>query len=193
MTTSMASDVIRAPRTYTVQMRDDGGATHSATVEVTAGTEAAQDAEAQRLAEQAARDWARDGDWGNDGAVVTVWYTLEDDDSEWAEEYVEVEIEPDHSALIRAADGRPQRESCGDDPDDHAWTGDGEGGVSENPGVWSTGGTSMVIHTHCRRCGLHRTERTTGAQRNPDEHDTVSYRWLDQDEIDRHVRNGDMD
>jgi hypothetical protein len=64
---------------------------------------------------------------------------------------------------------------CGDSPDDHDWTAEGEGGCDENPGVWSTGGTSMMFRTHCRACGLRRTEHTTGYQRNPGDHDTVEY------------------
>lgn len=64
---------------------------------------------------------------------------------------------------------------CGYNPDDHDWTAEGEGGCDQNPGVWSTGGTSFVSFTHCRKCGLRRIERTTGCQKNPGEHDTVEY------------------
>jgi hypothetical protein len=67
----------------------------------------------------------------------------------------------------------------GDTSCDHDWSAEGEGGCSENPGVWSTGGTSMVFHTHCTHCGLIRIERSTGSQRNPGEHDTVEYQMPD--------------
>lgn len=83
------------------------------------------------------------------------------------ERSVSVEIEADHDAMIRAAGG--------DDDCDHDWTAEGEGGCDENPGVWSVGGTAMTFATHCRKCGLHRTEHSTGSQRNPGEHDTTTY------------------
>jgi len=94
------------------------------------------------------------------------------------------------NTTIRAAMGDA---GCGDDPDDHDWTSEGEGGLDENPGVWSTGGTSMVYHSHCRRCGLRRIEHSHGAQRNPGEGDSVEYHLLDDDEIQRHRENGSMD
>lgn len=129
----------------------------------------------------AAGDWARGADWGVDGAAVEVWWSVSDamgrdmdlDGS------CTVDIEPDHAAKISEAcggrwDGRCER-SCGTDPDDHDWTGEGEGGCGDNPGVWATSGTSMSFSAHCRKCGLQRRERTTGSQRDPGEHDTVSY------------------
>lgn len=125
-----------------------------------------------------ARELCRGGDWGVDGAVVDVWVVERDaagDKTDRRE--LAVEIEPDHEALIRAAVGRgaAAERCCGTDPDDHDWTGEGEGGCDSNPGVWSTGGTSMSFASHCRACGLHRSEHTTGSQRNPGEHDTVRY------------------
>lgn len=87
------------------------------------------------------------------------------DDSD--ERLVAVEIEPDHDALMKAAGADT---NC-----DHEWTSEGEGGCTENPGVWSVGGTAMEFHSHCRVCGLKRVEYNTGAQRNPGEHDTVEY------------------
>ena len=59
--------------------------------------------------------------------------------------------------------------------DEHDWTSEGEGGCTENPGVWSVGGTAMVFKSHCRCCGLHRTQHVTGSQRNPGECDTTEY------------------
>lgn len=169
---------IRDTREYTVSLRDEGGATETMTTAIPAGTEADQDEAAMAWAIQAARDWAAGGEWGADGALVSVGLTLEDADSEWDEECVEVAIEPDHATLIARA-VPSGAECCGTDPDDHEWTAsvDVEGGLRENPGVWSTGGTSLVIRTHCAHCGLRRREQLTGAQRNPGEHDTVSYSW----------------
>jgi len=59
--------------------------------------------------------------------------------------------------------------------DEHDWTSEGEGGCDSNPGVWSTGGTGMNFHSHCRACGLKRVEHHTGIQRNPGECDTTTY------------------
>lgn len=148
---------------YTVRMRDDGGSNYTVTIEAD-GVEAAC-----KLAESACEGWVRDGAWGDDGAVVAVYYTVEDEDGEEVMDgSTTVEIEPDHDALIAAAGGDAECE--------HDWTSDGEGGCRENPGVWSTGGTAMSFAAHCRLCGLHRVTRTVGTQRNPGEHDTVTYR-----------------
>jgi len=59
--------------------------------------------------------------------------------------------------------------------DEHDWTSEGEGGCESNPGVWSTGGTGMNFHSHCRACGLKRVIHHTGSQRNPGECDTTTY------------------
>lgn len=142
--------------------------------------------------EAIAAEWVRGGDWGDDGASIDVsWWITDAAHRETNRGRLTVDVEPDHAAMIRAAMG--DAESCGDDPDDHEWTSQGEGGCDENPGVWSTGGTSMKFTSHCRRCGLHRTEETTGSQRNPGEHDTTEYRLLDDDEIEAHRRAGSMD
>ena len=59
--------------------------------------------------------------------------------------------------------------------DEHDWTNEGEGGCDSNPGVWSTGGTGLNFHSHCRKCGLKRVIHHTGSQRNPGECDTTTY------------------
>lgn len=144
-----------------------------------------EDLDAENMADavKMARALCRGGDWGTDGASVDVWITEEDEDGEEIDRRgITVEIEPDHSYLIPQAcggkwDARKER-SCGNDPDDHDWTSDGEGGCTENPGVWSTGGTSMSFVSHCRACGLRRSEMTRGSQRNPGnpgDHDTTQY------------------
>ena len=145
-------------RTY--EYREEGG--HSETL----------DADDMDGAVEIAEDLCRGGAWGDEGASVSVWVTEYDAAGEETDERrLTVEIEPNHDALIREAGGDT---SC-----DHDWTSEGEGGLRENPGVWSTGGTSMLFASRCRTCGLHRTEYTCGSQRNPGEHDTVKYRQPD--------------
>jgi hypothetical protein len=104
------------------------------------------------------------------------------DDVEVDSGYHTVGIEPDHEDMIDKAVGKygdQAERSCGNDPEDHEWTSKGEGGCDQNPGVWATGGTSMLFASHCRKCGLHREEHHTGSQRNPGEHDTASYEMPD--------------
>jgi hypothetical protein len=152
--------------TYIVHMRCEDGGTDEAIIHAeTLG-------DAIRKARAALREWIEDGEWGDDGASVWgAWELSREDDS--GEKIVmetgamTVDIEPDHERLMREA-GAP--DDC-----DHDWTSEGEGGCDENPGVWATGGTSMTFASHCRKCGLHRTEHHTGSQRNPGEHDTVEY------------------
>lgn len=232
---------------YTVNMRDDQS---SETIVIESNNLGG----AWALAEAETEDWCRGGDWGDKGASVECWYSIngtytkedlasldaaidaftdvvpdgwggasvEDIKSGWIvdsclppallavakslaaarkeivdeirkfeeERSVTVEIEPCHEHLIKEAAGTA---GCGTSPDDHDWTSEGEGGCSENPGVWSTGGTSMRFATHCRVCGLKRVQCTTGSQRNPGEHDTVEYEMLDSDAIDRLRDAGHMD
>jgi hypothetical protein len=164
-------------KTWTLEMQDDGGSTE--TVEFDALPTSDEISEA-------CQEWCRGGEWGTDGAAICIGWTLTDDDGEEIDSGGEtVEIEPDHAAIIGKACGYEWDEAgktirgCGEDPDDHDWTAEGEGGCDQNPGVWSTGGTSMTFSTHCRTCGLKRTEHSTGSQRNPGDHDTVSYEMPD--------------
>lgn len=155
--------VSRPAPVWTLEMRGDGGAEE--TVEFDHDP-------SNREIKEACEEWVRSGEWGDDGASIEVgWSQSCDSEDKTYDGFVTVEIEPDHDALIRAAGGNTD---C-----DHDWTAEGEGGLDENPGVWSTGGTSMTFSTHCRKCGLHRTEYHTGSQRNPGEHDTVSYEQPD--------------
>ena len=159
---------IREEREYTVHMRDDQ-CSEEVTITVEAGTEEEQDAKAWEMAQEEAEDWARGGDWGNEGAVVTVRYYWEDENStcEDIERSVDVEIEPDHDALIRAVGG--------DTDCDHEWSSEGEGGCDENPGVWSLGGTTLTFREHCTKCGLLRKTTDYGSQRNPGQANEVEY------------------
>lgn len=167
--------------TYTLTMRCEGGGQDRVTFAARPTDEECDEATA---------DWTREGEWGDDGCEVGYWWELtrltaagwaaDEDGEEVASDRGSVEIDPDHSSLIRAACGREGwGRCCGGDPDDHDWTSEGEGGCRENPGVWSTGGTSMSFASHCRACGLRRSEHACGSQRNPGEHDTVSYEMPD--------------
>ncbi len=169
--TDEKTNEMRDERQYTVRMSEDCGGSQTITITIPAGTVEVQDAQAIAEAEEELRDWIRDGDYGHDGASVSARYTLSDDEYEWPGKSVEVDIEPDHDYLIRQAGGDIECE--------HDWTSEKEGGIDENPGVWSIGGTTMKFSSHCRVCGLHRIEISTGSQRNPGDHDTVEYEQPD--------------
>lgn len=158
---------------WTIVLSDDGGATEE--IE-------SKDQPTAEDAEQECRAWydGHCGAYGFDpeGArVVVSWAIVDPDGDEQSSGTVEIDIAPDHEALIRAEAGD---RGCGLDPEDHDWTSEGEGGCRSNPGVWATGGTSMSFASHCRDCGLHRIEHTTGSQSNPGESDTVEYDMPDQ-------------
>jgi hypothetical protein len=113
---------------------------------------------------KACEEWCREGDWGDAGASIPVsWMVTDEEGNEIGSGDIEVDIEIDHDTLIRRAGG--------DIDCVHDWT----GGCRENPSVWSQWGTYMSFATHCRKCGLHRIERTPGSPRNPGDHDTVEY------------------
>lgn len=65
--------------------------------------------------------------------------------------------------------------ACDSDHLTHSWTRNGEGGCDENPGVWSTGGTTLRFAAHCEHCGIRRVIIARGCQRNPYECDSVKY------------------
>ncbi len=146
-------------------------------------------------AKDRAEEWLENGEWGDDGAAPSANVgELDADGNVVYQESVSVDIEPNHAVLISNLVGQFGLDDiCGTDPDDHDWTAEGEGGLDENPGVWSSGGTTITTQAHCRKCGLHRTVKTTGSQRNPGEHDTVEYELLDDEAIGEHRANGHMD
>lgn len=119
-----------------------------------------------------ARDHMEEGSWEGPASIGYDWEVTDLVGSLIASGSDVHEIESDHEALIHAVMGD---DGCGDDPDAHDWTSEGEGGCEENPGCWSTGGTKMVFQSHCRQCGLHRTEHHMGSQRNPGECDSTEY------------------
>jgi len=156
------------PGSYTLAMRcEDGGTCDAFFDDIPTVDEIREELE----------EWIQGGAWGDNGASVSCTYDILDSSSNVIDSGgMTVEIEPNHEALITEAVGRYNLGTiCGTSPDDHDWTSEGEGGCDENPGVWSTGGTSMAFKSHCRKCGLKRTEQSTGSQRNPGEHDTVEY------------------
>ena len=149
---------------FTLSVMDDGG---EETIEAHSMEDAIESCEA----------WVQGGDWDWDteegGCRIACCVT---DESTGAKEWIDVDIEPDHNQLITATGDL----GCGGQPEDHHWESstEVEGGLDENPGVWSTGGTSMMFESHCSRCGLRRRERWTGPQHNPGDHDTTEY-WRD--------------
>ena len=62
-------------------------------------------------------------------------------------------------------------ECAADGGGEHDWQSDYDvvGGIRENPGVWSTGGTGMGFDYCCAKCGCYKHEHQPGVQRNPDE------------------------
>lgn len=123
-------------------------------------------------AEGIATEWIKDGDWGDGKFRVSVVLQevdelQEDIGDHWA---IEVEVGDD-----------PEPPDCREDYD-HEWVSPVEvvGGIKENPGVWSTGGTTFVTKDVCRHCGVYRKRTDYGSQRNPGQCDKVEY--LDPDE-----------
>lgn len=80
-----------------------------------------------------------------------------------------------HELLILHSGGNPECK--------HYWisTIEIEGGCKENPGYWSTGGTTTVQVSHCLKCNVSKKETKFGAQRNPGQMDLVEYRVLRHD------------
>ena len=126
-----------------------------------------------REALAAAREWAADGSY--DERVMVTYHVVELDDGEEGgdEEGGEVEAGP-----MPEAPGK-----CGTDEDDHDWRSpEWLGGCSENPGVWSLGGTTIRTTDVCAECGTYRDVTTSGSQRNPGELErTVEYREADEE------------
>lgn len=71
----------------------------------------------------------------------------------------------------------------------HNWSRD-TGGCTENPGVWALGGTTYMFKSRCTLCGMERTEKRFGSQRNPGDCDSVHYE-TDVYPVERHYREAD--
>lgn len=65
---------------------------------------------------------------------------------------------------------------------EHAWTHEGMGGCTENPGIWSLGGTTYQERRRCERCGVVETTTVYGTQRNPGQCDRREYEQPDDDQ-----------
>ena len=88
------------------------------------------------------------------------------------------------------SDPEPECDSDGSDDGEHDWREphDLVGGVRENPGVFSLGGTRMAFRSVCACCGVYRREERAGSNRNPGEPkavvthepaDEASEAWVD--------------
>lgn len=117
-----------------------------------------------------AKERMEDGDWGDGNYRVEYQWEVTDGD----------EIVDSGSGFIEHQIDEPP--CLEDENGEHDWTSEGEGGLDENPGVWSLGGTTMCFVSHCRKCGLKKTEVNYGSQRNPGQCDTVEYGEPDSDD-----------
>jgi len=124
------------------------------------------DADNLEEAVEAAKEWASEGEY-TERVMVSVYVRGLDEDGEHTDEYEDAEVE---------AGPEPKEPECLDS-EEHDWQAPHNivGGVKENPGVWSKGGTTLTFHRVCSRCGTHRHENSYGSQRNPGQIDTVSY------------------
>jgi len=116
-------------------------------------------AESLEAAMEEAREWASEGDY-TERVMVSYHVGEVDDDGEEVGGEIGGEVE---AGPMPEAPGE-----CGVDEDDHDWRNpEWLGGCSENPGVWSLGGTTIVSTAVCSRCGTYRTVTDSGNQRNP--------------------------
>lgn len=98
------------------------------------------DVEDMDEAEQEAEDLLRSGSWGDEGGWVDATITEFDEDGEEVDSRsVNVLLEPEEPKCVE---------------DEHDWTQEGEGGLKENPGVWSVGSGAILTRSHCTHCGI---------------------------------------
>lgn len=120
------------PRSYTV--RDEGA---DETITATSMADA----------EEQAREWLRNGDYGE--VERTIWCDARIEGEDGDESSVTVTIDP---TAPKCTDG---------ERDSHDWQSPHAlvGGLKENPGVWGHGG-GVVIHEACLHCGCGRVTDT---------------------------------
>lgn len=110
--------------------------------------------------------------------AVQIRESLAEDDEDITDDQPATDCSGTHS------DDEPECESDGPGDDGgHDWRAPHAlvGGIRENPGVWSCGGTAMRYETVCACCGRYRTEVRAGSNRNPGEPKaTVTYRDADE-------------
>lgn len=138
------------------------------------------EAESDSDATEQGRDWIEDGEWSEPWDGDEDLYETIDLPCEVAPHIYRIEVDGsslDEDAMRDEAmdcSGRYEREQpeCeAADDGEHDWQAPYHlvGGCRENPGVWSTGGTSFTVTEVCARCGIYRTTHIPGSQRNPDE------------------------
>lgn len=134
--------------------------------------QAREEIKAANLAEakEAAVESWKSGSW--DGRVdVEVRIVELDADSE--------EIGPVEWIVVECGD-YPTPPACAEGHD-HEWLSPFRvvGGIKENPGVWSRGGTTTAYLECCPHCGTYKHETRYGVQRNPGQCDEIEYRHAD--------------
>lgn len=130
------------------------------------------DADDLKSAVAAAKEWASEGSY-DERVMVSVYVQSVDEDGDDTDEYGSAEVE---------AGPEPEAPECAEG-EEHEWESPHElvGGIKENPGVWSLGGTTMTFHYVCGHCGAHKHETCYGSQRNPGQCDQVTYEEADDD------------
>ena len=133
------------------EMREDSGASEII------------EAESIEDAMQQAREWAAEGSY-EERVMVRVSVHEVDEDGEWLSDG-----ESDSDEVAAGPEPKPPATDCGTEDEDHDWQRPQElvGGLNENPGVFSTGGTRLDFHEVCARCGLRKHSWDQGTQRNP--------------------------
>jgi hypothetical protein len=93
--------------------------------------------------------------------------------------------ECDTSTVEAGPETVPPETDCGDSDDDHKWVRPVEavGGCTQNPGVFSLGGTTMAFVSICSRCGIRKTRIDYGVQKNPGDVDHTKYEEPDADTL----------
>lgn len=130
------------------------------------GAHKAIEAESIEDAMEQAREWSSEGDY--DERVEVTCYARSEDGSESDSDTVE-------------AGPEPEAPECADGHDHEFENPEWLVGCSENPGVWSTGGTAMTEKTVCKHCGCYQYVRHSGAQKNPGQlSEKVTYEEADE-------------
>jgi hypothetical protein len=176
---------------YRIYDRTGGGVTHDIF------------AESLDDAIEQGRAWIEDGDWsGRDDSderdekkyrkielaccVREIVYNSEGDiDEDETDDGQEHDCSGEYSDPLPDCE-QAEHASDDDETDDegHVWRQPHSvvGGIKENPGTWSTGGTSFRFTYVCRLCGCYKIEDEPGCQRNPGEPlETITIRDRDED------------
>jgi hypothetical protein len=121
-----------------------------------------------------AKEWAAGGEY-EQRVMVDVDVRGIDEEGEETDEHEWAEVE---------AGPEPEAPECAEG-EEHEWAYPHAivGGLEEDPGVWSLGGTADRYHSVCRHCGTHRHETHYGSQRNPGQVDTVTYEAPDEETL----------